>query len=377
MLFINVLGHNGIKEVLIKEVSNGHIAHAQLFNENSRVSALPMALAFSMYLLCNNKNLSDSCGVCASCKKMLKLIHPDVHFFFPSKSAGAVKSGSKESFPEFQKELLDNPYFNESDWYRSNNMKSPGEIRVSDARVINKIANLKSYEGGFKVFIIWHAEKMNAEASNKLLKNIEEPNSKTLFILITKSAHLLLPTITSRLQAKLFKNLNVEVLEKKIQQLFPKLDKDYINNQIHSSDYNYNSILKCLGGKLEKQDNYNMFIDWVRLCFLSTKKQQISELVDWCNNTASIEKAKQLDFIKTALELFRFGYLIDYSPSLRLPKITNDNFNFGKFANLIKSNNIMELVKLLNKAFYALERYANSKIVFLDLSFSIGKLLHK
>ena len=377
MLFINVLGHSDIKEVLINDVSNGRIAHAQLFSEIDGVSALPMALAFSMYLFCKNQSISDSCGTCASCKKMLKLVHPDLHFFFPSKSAGTIKSGSKESFPEFQKLLLNNPYFNESDWYMSNNMKTPGEIRVSDARVINKIANLKSYEGGFKVFIIWHAEKMNTEASNKLLKNIEEPNAKTVFIVITKSSNLLLPTIKSRLQAKVFKNLNVDILKNQIQQLYPDLNGDYINNQIHTFDYNYNDIIKHLSGKLEKYDNYNLFIDWVRLCFLSINKKQLSDLIEWCNSAASLERSKQLNFIKIAMELFRCGYLIKYHPSIELPKITDDNFNFDKFANSIKSNNIIELVELLNNAFYALERYANSKILFLDLSFSIGKLLHK
>ena len=142
MLFINVLGHNNIKDILIKEVSNNRIPHAQLFNEHEEVSALPMALAFSMYLFCPYTTSSDSCGKCSSCKKMLKLVHPDIHFFFPSKSAGTIKSGSKLAFPEFQKQLLENPYFNESDWYKSIKVKKSGEIRVSDARVINKICLL-------------------------------------------------------------------------------------------------------------------------------------------------------------------------------------------------------------------------------------------
>ena len=377
MLFINVLGHNAIKEILIKEVSNSRIPHAQLFNENAGVSSLPMALAFSMYLFCKNKSLSDSCGTCASCKKMLKLVHPDIHFFFPSKSAGSIKSGSKESFPEFQKQLLNNPYFTESEWYVSNGMKKSGEIRVSDARVINKIANLKSYEGGFKIFIIWHAEKMNTEASNKLLKNIEEPNSNTIFILMTKSANLLLPTIKSRLQTKVFKKLTIDTLKERINQLYPELHDEYINAKIEALDHNYNNIIQQLSGLIEPHNNYDMFVEWVRLCFLSIKKQQISDLVEWCNNSASLEKSKQLDFIKTSLELFRCGYLLKYHPGIRLPEINSANFNFGKFAKRIKSNNIIELAKLLNDAFYSLERHANSKILFLDLSFSIGKLLHK
>ncbi len=377
MLFVNVLGHNDIKEILIKEVSSGRIPHAQLFNENAEVSALPMALAFSMYLFCNNKKPTDSCGDCASCKKMLKLVHPDVHFFFPSKSAGTIKSGSKESFPEFQKQLINNPYFSETEWYASNNMKNAGEIRVSDARVINKIANLKSYEGGFKIFIIWHAEKMNTEACNKLLKNIEEPHSNTVFILITKSANLLLPTIKSRLQSKVFQKLKIETLKDKIQKLYPDLTKDDLDSRIHTFNHNYNNIIQYFAGKVEQDDNYNMFVDWVRLCFLSINRKQTSDLIGLCNTIAALEKSKQQNFIKTSLELFRCGYLLKYQPDIRLPKITSDNFNFGKFANRIKSNNIIEIVKLLNDATYALERYANSKILFLDLSFSIGKLLHK
>ena len=377
MLFINVLGHNNIKDILIKEVSNNRIPHAQLFDEHEEISALPMALAFSMYLFCQNRTSSDSCGKCSSCKKMLKLVHPDIHFFFPSKSVGTVKSGSKLAFPDFQKQLLENPYFNESDWYKSIKIKNSGEIRVSDARVINKITNLKSYEGGYKIFIIWHAEKLNSEASNKLLKNIEEPNSKTIFILITKAPNQLLSTIHSRLQTKKFNKLTSQVIKNRVHKLFPELKDKDINTQISLFNNNYNQIIKHLSGELKNENNYNLFIDWVRLCFLAKNKKQVYDLVEWCNNTAALEKTKQLDFVKTSLEIIRFSYLAQYGANISLPQTSNSNFNFIKFAERIKSNNISEFVELLNNAFFALDRYANSKILFLDLSFSIGKLLHK
>ena len=189
-----------------------------------------MALAFVMFLFCRDRKTEDSCGKCASCIKMLKLIHPDLHFFFPTKGA---KSSSKDHFLEFQKILKQNPYINKNDWYKNHKITSKGDIKVRDAKIINKIINLKAYEGAYKVFIIWLPETMNLITSNKLLKHLEEPSQNTLFIFISENSDILLPTIISRLQIKTFKQIETIEMLTSLRKEYPELEDVFIEKIIH------------------------------------------------------------------------------------------------------------------------------------------------
>ena len=395
MFFEKVLGNTEIKQILKKEVVTNQVPHAQLFVEPSQTSALPMTLAYVMYLFCKNRNTNDSCGVCTSCVKMLKLTHPDLHFFFPTKNIHKNKSGSKETFLDFKSLILNNDHLELQEWYSFNKIKTKGEIRVADIRVINKLLSLQSYEGGYKVFILWCPETMSIITSNKLLKNLEEPSSKTLFIYITKSPHLLLPTITSRLQSKLFQKIPINSLQLYFKNKFPDLDPEIINEKIIKNDNNYNLIIKDLLGDSEDEMMYTGFIDWIRLCFfannpISKFKNELGEvvivvpsLIDWCNNISSKEKSFQLKFLEMTISIFRHAFLTKYNSSLtRSSKIEELNearptFNFSNFAQRIKSENIIEICNLLNDTYFAINRYGNSKILFLDLSFSLGKLFKK
>ena len=329
MLFSQLKSHEETKKILIKEVLNNCVPHAQLFEEAQNVSALPLALAFSTFVFCKNKSKNDSCGKCSSCKKMMTLNHPDIHFFFPSKNLGVMKSGSKEAFPEFQIEILKNPYIDEKYWYRFCGIKTQGEIRVSDARVINKIANLKSYEGGVKIFIIWCADKMNIEASNKLLKNIEEPNSNTIFIFISKFPDKIIPTVKSRLQAT----------------------KIYSSNIDSNEDLGY--------------DFEDFFIRWVRLCFYHLIKN-IKELLDWCDNISKCESSVRLDFLENSVNIFRSCILNKLNlKKFELSQIESEDFNYEKFSKLISHKNIFMISNCISKAHFAINNYANSRLIFL------------
>ncbi len=342
MLFSQLKNHEETKKILRKEVLNNCVPHAQLFEEASGVSAMPLALALSTFVFCKNKSENDSCGKCSSCKKMMTLNHPDIHFFFPSKNLGVKKSGSKEVFSEFQIEILKNPCIDEKSWYRLCGIKTQGEIRVSDARVINKIANLKSYEGGVKIFIIWCADKMNIEASNKLLKNIEEPNSNTLFIFISKFPDKIIPTVKSRLQT----------------------------TKIHNSN---NDSIEDLGYDFE-----DFFIRWVRLCFLSCNKKQIKELFDWCDNISKCENSVRLNFLENSVNIFRSCILDKLNlKKFELSKIESEDFNFEKFSKLISHKNIFMISNFISEAHFAINNYANTRLVFFDLSLTIGRLLNK
>jgi len=378
MYFKNVLGNDLTKNMLLKEVSTGQVPHAQLFEECGGISSLPMALAFAMYLFCENKQSKDSCGVCKNCIKMLKLSHPDLHFFFPT--IGYTKeSGSKASFVNFKKFIQQNAYISTAGWMTQNNMKTSGEIKNSDVVEINRISNLKSYEGQYKVFIIWTPENLNNVASNKLLKTLEEPTPKTIFILVSEKPSLIIKTITSRLQHKQIQNINTPTLLDYLEKKFPEIQKKTLNKLIQKYDNNYNEILLEISGIIDDVKLEKTFIKWIRLCFLSNSKNNILDLINCCEDLSSFDKASQLYFTKTASEIFRSTFLIHYNLASSCARKFNDSdFNLINFSKYVNNKNIMSISKLLDDCYFALNNRTavNSKILFLDLSFSLGSCLH-
>ena len=206
MLFNQIIGQEYLKKHLKISAENGRIPHAQLFVGKEGSGALPMAIAYAQFLLCN---FSDNVEICDL--KCEKLQHPDLHFAFPVTSNEKVKKHPVSSLflEEWRSFVATQPYGNLFNWLQHIGVeKKQGIIGVDEAEEIVKKLTLKSYEGGFKVMIIWMAEKMNIAAANKLLKLIEEPPQKTVFILVTENEEQLINTIRSRCQALHFPALS-------------------------------------------------------------------------------------------------------------------------------------------------------------------------
>ena len=219
---------------------------------------------------------------------------------------------------------------------------------------------------------------MNTITSNKLLKHLEEPSPNTLFVFITENSDTLLPTIVSRLQTKTFKQIETAEMLTYFQQKHPGLEGDSIEKIIKESQNNYNGILRKISGQINEEETHNNFIDWMRLCFLAKTKKSIPDLILWCENMSKTDKNLQLEFLKISLQIIRHAFLLNYSTSIDLyPKIQHPNFNIKKFAKYLTKKNICQICRLLDNSHDYLIRYANSKILFLDLSFSLGKLLNK
>ena len=397
MYFKNILGNTFVKNFLLKEIRENRVPHAQLFTGGNGVGKLAMAIAFSTYLFCKNRHALDSCGACSSCVKMFKLTHPDLHFVYPTISSrlGSSKkpvSESKQTFPKFQEAVLKNSYLDLKEWESSlSGSNKRAGIRKNDILVMCKLANLKSYEGVCKVFLIWGADKMNAEANSALLKTLEEPRSNTVFILISDEKSSLLKTILSRLQIKNFQNINSQLMVNQIQKNRPELETDFILNCILKSNFNYSSVLSQLRADEDPTDSYGLFVVWIRLCFLSKKKSAqitdsvtgkrlfvIPELINWCNRIGEMDRSFQINFLIICSEIFREGFLLNYQNKLEKSSLMNhENFNMLNFSKHIQYYNISDIFNLLNDCHSCLVRYANSKILFLDLSFSISNLLHK
>ncbi len=205
MRFADVIGNADVARTLASMADSGRVAHAMLMYENEGCGALALALAYVQYLNCSNPQDGDSCGECPSCRQMSKLIHPDVHYVFPV-NKGPKTSDDKptsESYIKYWRELaVANPYFVEADLQKAIGIESKnGLIAVAEAKSIISKLSLTAVSDGYKAVIFYLPEKMNQETANRLLKMVEEPPEKTLFIFITHAPEKVLQTIFSRCQS--------------------------------------------------------------------------------------------------------------------------------------------------------------------------------
>ena len=205
MRFAGIQGNGDVKRVLAGMVDEGRIPHAILFHEDDGCGAVPMCVAFLQYLWCPDRADGDSCGVCPACNKISKLIHPDVHFVYPVTGGSLIPSSAKPTALSYVKQwrelVLSNPFFTERDLNEALGIEGKSSlISVADAREILGRLAFQSLEGGWRAVVVYLPEKMNADAANRLLKSIEEPPERTLFLLVTHAPEKVLPTVASRCQ---------------------------------------------------------------------------------------------------------------------------------------------------------------------------------
>ena len=205
MRFADIIGNEKVAKTLASMADSGRVSHAMLLYENEGSGALALALAYVQYLNCSNPSGGDSCGECPSCRQMSKMIHPDVHFVFPV-NKGPKSSDEKptsESYVKYWRELaVADPYFSEADLQHAIGIESKnGLIAVAEAKSIISKLSLASVTDGYKAVIFYLPEKMNQETANRLLKMVEEPPQKTLFLFITHAPEKVLQTIFSRCQS--------------------------------------------------------------------------------------------------------------------------------------------------------------------------------
>ena len=173
MSFEKIVGHekiiNGLRDVAKKKSRR---SQSLLFSGPSGIGKKLVALAWAQAVLCK---VEKDCEGCSSCKRVLSLKHPDLLIVSPG----------------------DSP-----------------TLKIDQIRQLQNFVALKSFEGGGKVVIIDEAHQMTAQASNALLKTLEEPPENTYFVLITSNRGAILPTIQSRCQKILFGHLSQAELKK-------------------------------------------------------------------------------------------------------------------------------------------------------------------
>ncbi len=379
MLFRDVLGLHHIKNHLVSTADSGRVAHAQLFVGPEGCGTLSMAIAYAQYLLCNNSN-GENVGdnvVCNS--KCNSLTHPDLHFAFPVSNSDKVKSHavSNNYLEEWRQFVKEQPYGNLFDWYRLIGIeKKQGHIGVDEAQDIVKKLSLKSYEGGYKILVVWMAEKMNISAANKLLKLIEEPPEKTVLLLIAEDEEQIINTIRSRCQILHFPPLPEEEIAKALQDR--SVSESEANAIAHEANGNFNKALDLVNKDSEDLVFERWFVQWVRSAFKAKgNKGAIQELILWSDEIAKTGREVQKQFLNYCLTTMRQALLLNYkADELVFLKIHVEGFDLNKFAPFVHENNILDIVAELEKAIFHVERNGNSKLIFTDLSIKLTRLLH-
>jgi len=380
MNFSEVIGQKHIKAHLSKTIENGRIPHAQLFVGSPGSGILPAAIAYSKKLLCHSLD-ENSAEYKIRAGKIDKLIHPDLHFVYPVNSSEKAKknpisSNYAEDWREF---VLQNPYASLFDWLQTLGIeKKQGNISVYEAKEILKTLSLKAYEGGYKILIIWMANKMNTECANKILKIVEEPPENTVLLLLTENEEHIISTIRSRCQKLHFPLLSEQDISNHLieKQNVNVATAKKISRQAHGD---LNKAIQILESDNDDLTFETWFIAWVRSAFKAKgNKKAINELLNWSDNIAVEGRETQKKFLLYCIETFRQALLKNYRADSLLFFEANDvKFSIEKFASFVHQNNIFEITSALEEASYHIERNGNGKIIFTDLSIQLTRLIHK
>lgn len=372
MLFHEVVGQNAVKKQLIQTVKDSRISHAQLLLGPAGSGNLPLALAYAQYIFCSNKSETDSCGQCSSCLKMQKIAHPDFHFIFP---VFKIKDGretiSDDLLPQMREALIQNPYLDLDEFLENNGIqnKQPSIFVGESAAILRKLS-FKAYEGEFRIVVIWKPEKMNVQAANKMLKIIEEPPERTVFLMVSENSDQLLATILSRTQLVKIKKVDDQSMKEALTAKY-ELSQQEILRIIHLADGSFNAAMKLALHGDNSLENTQKFREWMLACY----KNNISDILTWSETLAIEGRENQKAFLSFSLTMFRKALMQSYSAT-ELARMTEDEKNFiEKFSSFVHGANILELTEELNKASYHIERNAYPKLLFLDLSLKLGSLL--
>jgi len=370
MLFKDIVGHESLKARLLQTVAEQRVSHAQLFLGPEGSGALPLAIAFAQYLNCTQRTADDACGVCPSCQKFNKLIHPDLHFVFPLVSS--LKHPVSESHMEpWREQVLSQPYFNQNQWVAKLGAENKQCYISKDEanHVLRKMA-YKTYEGEYKILIIWLPEKLNAYAANALLKLIEEPPEKTLFLLVSEQHERILTTILSRTQMFRVPKISKSDLAKALQER-EGVDSRQAQDIAQIADGNYVRALENLQESNETREYFEQFVALMRMSF----KRDVVSIVNWVDKIHGWGRERQKSFLSYALRMIRENFMLQQKQTQLAALTQTENGFASKFHPFINERNVFQLNHEINEAIADIEMNAYGKTVLLDFALRVVKLI--
>jgi DNA polymerase-3 subunit delta' len=374
MNFAQIPGHREIKGKLLRSVRDERVSHAQIFAGPDGCGSMALALAYAKYIGCENRTEHDSCGVCKSCVKHEKMIHPDLHFVFPvfkgKKTNEPVSDNYIEEWREFVKK---SPFFTITTWLDFIEVEnSQGMIYTAEAAEIIKKLSLKSYESEFKIMIIWLPERMNQTISNKLLKMIEEPPEKTLFLLVSEEPDKIIPTILSRCQLVKIPSFNNRDIAKYLVET-SGLTSDAAADIARVSN---GSIMRAIELS-ENQEATHASLERFKSLMRFAWKRDIISLISWADEIAATGREPQKNFVLFSLRLLRENLMLSLGQKKNnLVFLTGEEDEFSvKFHPSINRENIIPLTEEFSLVYSHIEANGNAKIIFLDLALKVTKLI--
>ena len=384
MRFKDIIGHNVLKRHLAESIDKGRISHAQLFSGAAGVGTLPLAIAYAQYLNCTSRHDGDSCGVCPSCIKMQQLAHPDLHFVFPVNKQGK-KSGEvvlSADFMPLWREMVEESggYFTRQEWYDRLDLGKTlrGIISAREADEIIRRLQFKSYESEYKITIIWQPETMNDEAANKILKILEEPWDKTLFILVSERTDLLLPTIISRTQEVAVKRLqNEDLMElgREMVQTGAQIDEQQLLNTARLAAGDVIEWRRLMGGTEDamRKEAFEKFCSLMRLSY----NDKHLELMDWADDVAQLSREQQRSMLLHAARLLRESYML-HAGLGQISYLWGEEAKFCQnFAPFIGNQNIEYLISEIETALRQVSQNGNSRIIFTHFALAVSKQINR
>ena len=378
MRFADITGQDDLKRHLAQTVDAGRVSHAQLFTGASGFGTLALAVAYVQYLCCRHRRNGDSCGECPDCRQIEALAHPDLHLVFPVNKQGK-KSGevirSDEFLPQFRTLFAERRgYFSPQEWYDRLDLGKTlkGMIAAREADEIIRKLSFKSFEADYKTMLVWLPETMNEEAANKILKILEEPWERTLFILVSEHPDRLLPTILSRTQEVCVPRIAPEVLER---EAFARgvADPLQARNMARLADGDLLELGHLVAGESDAQrkEHFDPFCSLMRLSY----NDKHLELVTWAEDAAQLSREQQRGFLRDAARLLRESYML-HAGIREISYLWGEELAFcTKFAPFVGSQNIEPLIAEIESASAQIAQNGNPTIVFTHFALSVSKMI--
>ncbi|HZK08769.1 MAG TPA: DNA polymerase III subunit delta [Bacteroidales bacterium] len=379
MLFREIIGQEQIKEKLIGTVATNRVAHAQLFYGNNGYGKLALAVAYAQFISCRDKDKfvhRDSCGKCVSCIKYNKLIHPDLHFIYPVASSTKMKDSVKPTSSQVIKEwrqLLErkNYYITLNDWYHEIGIDNKqATINTNDSSNIIHTLSYTSYESEYKVMIIWMIEKLNHVAAPRLLKMLEEPPDKTLFLLIAEQTEKILPTIMSRVHLVKIPAIENQPLYDACRQRLG-MSEAAAAEASRLADGSFTQALTLLETGDELSENFLRFRDWMRLCY----SVDVPAILKLSEEMGKETREKLKSFLQSGLIILRQCLLTGFDMGNLVRSTREEQDFYTRFSRFVHQGNISQFVEEFDKAIFHIERNVHTGMIILDLSLTIAKLL--
>lgn len=372
MRFTDVVDQIRIKEKLVQTVSSGKIAHAQMLVGKTGQGPLPLALAYAQFIACTNRLESDSCGKCPACVKYAKLEHPDLHLFFPNNTTKEVTKhpSSSQFLKHWRQAVLSEPYLSLGDWLSHLDISNKQAIlNVDDSAEILKTTTLKNYESEFRVVLIWLAEKMNADCANKILKVLEEPPPKTVFLLVAEDTESMLQTILSRVQPIQLHPLKEGHIKDELIQRFSMDDGQAARIALLSNgDWRIASMIAQRG---ETIDIGSFFIKWMRSAFALN----VPEIFELSDALAAMPREEAKEVLVTASSMLRKAALYGIENVDGLPADQQEFLR--KFSGFMDAETSAMILGEIDEALSQIHQNANIKLIISESSFRIGEALRQ